>query len=454
MTTSIWQLVAQIGVERVLNSIPEGLLVAAFAWLLLRVIKQQNSGTRFAVWFSALLAVAALPFVPRHAAGAAAASASSRQIILSSFWAVAIFFGWAVIAFVAMARLVAGLINVRKLRRESSAIATSDLSPVLRHTLEEMQLSRPVAICRSSAVAVPTAIGFFKPAILIPEWALKELSAEELRIILVHESAHLKRWDDWTNLAQKVVRAIFFFHPAIWWIEKRLSLEREMACDDLVLAATANSRAYAECLVALAERSAMRRGIAMGHAVIGHARDITVRLAQILNVNRPSATRVLKPALVVMSLFGVLSIMVLPDAPTLIAFENSQPAPVLASAETPTLQGAAVIPARVNIGSKSETGLSRSKSENGLSHKTAVKATAGYANKAVVAKHVQNRTNFVPLVQAAFTHPVPAPQFFVVMRTTEYDGRGSAIVNFTVWRITFASPAQKAVQQGVAARSI
>jgi len=83
VTISIWQRVAQVGVERALNSIPEGLLVAIFAWLLLRVIKGQNAGTRFAVWFSALVAVAVLPFVPRHVAGVAVASASSRQIVLS-----------------------------------------------------------------------------------------------------------------------------------------------------------------------------------------------------------------------------------------------------------------------------------------------------------------------------------------------------------------------------------
>lgn len=445
MTTCIWQLVAQVSVERVLNSIPEGLLVAIFAWLLLRVIKRQNAGTRFAVWFSALVAVVVLPFVPRHVAGVAVASASSRQMVLSSFWAVAIFVGWAVIAVVATARLVAGLIRVRKLRRECSAIAPSDLPPALRQTLDETRLTRPMAICRSCAVTVPTAIGFFKPTILIPEWVLKELSPEELKIILLHECAHLQRRDDWTNLAQKIVRAIFFFHPAIWWIEKRLSLEREMACDDLVLATTANSRAYAECLVVLAEKSAVLRGLAMAQTVIGHAREISLRLAQILNVNRPGATSVLKPALVVMSLFGVLSVVALPDAPILIAFENKQPAPLLAAVETSAWQGAVVTPASVRIESKSETG---------LSHRTVVRTRAALAAKAVVAKHAHSQTNSGPLMQAALGNAVPAQQFLVVMQTTEYDGRGSAILNFTVWRITFASPAHKAVQQGIVARSI
>jgi len=80
---------------------------------------------------------------------------------------------------------------------------------------------------------VPTAIGFFQPAVIVPAWTLRELSAEELHSVLLHELAHLRRWDDWTNLAQELVGALFFFHPAVWRIGSRLSLEREMACDYL-----------------------------------------------------------------------------------------------------------------------------------------------------------------------------------------------------------------------------
>ena len=84
--------------------------------------------------------------------------------------------------------------------------------------------------------------------------------------------AHSGNSTDWTNLAQKLVRTVFFFHPAVWWIERRLSLEREMACDEAVLAETENPRAYAECLVSLAEKSFVRRGLALAQAVVGRAR--------------------------------------------------------------------------------------------------------------------------------------------------------------------------------------
>jgi beta-lactamase regulating signal transducer with metallopeptidase domain len=444
MTASTWQLVAQVGVERVLNSIPEGLAVAVFAWFLLRIVKRQNSGTRFAVWFSALLSIAALPIVPRHAGGGTVVAATSREIVLPSSWAVAIFVVWAAVAAVAMTRLVAGLASVRRLRRQCLAIAPSKLPPTLRQTLAAPRLTRSLTICRSSAVTVPTAIGFFKPAIVIPEWVLRELSPDELKIILLHECAHLERRDDWTNLVQKIVRAIFFFHPAIWWIEKRLSLEREMACDDLVLAATANSRAYAQCLLALAEKSALRRGSAMVQAVVSHAREISLRLAQILNGNRPRATRVLKPALVVMTLFGVLALVMLPEAPTLIAFENPQPAPPLAAAGTRARQGATVTPASTPGDGRSETGLTRG---------TVMKTTPAHPVRAFAVKQVE-RPDSAAWARTAVRRSTPSPQFLLVMQTTDYTGHNSVILSFTVWRITFASPPPNTVPQAVAARSI
>ena len=442
MTASTWQLLAQVGVERVLNAIPEGLAVAVFAWFLLWIVKRQNSGTRFAVWFSALLSVAALPLVPRHAVGGSVASVSRHEIVLPSFWAVAIFVGWAVFAVLAMTRLVAGLASVRRLRRQCRAIAPSNLPPTLRQALESLRLTRPITICRSPAVAVPTAIGFFNPAIVFPEWVLRELSPDELKIILLHECAHLERRDDWTNLAQKIVRAIFFFHPAIWWIEKRLSLEREMACDDVVLAATANSRAYARCLLALVEKSAIRRGFSLAQAVVSHAREISLRLAQILNGNQPGATRVLKPALVIMTLFGVLALVIVPEAPTLIAFENQQPAPPLASAETRARQGATVTAANT-----------RGDAETGLTRGAVMKTTPAHPGRTLAVKQVE-RPYSAAWVRTAVRRSAPSPQVLVVMQTTEYAGRNSVILSFTVWRITFASPSPNAVQQAVAARSI
>ena len=312
----------QLIAERVLNSIPEGLLIALFAWLLLRIVGRQNSGTRFAIWFSALVAIALIPFVPALRLGGSMARAVHAEVMLPGSWALRIFAGWALVAFVAAARLALGLWRLRSLRDDAQPL--TDVDPVLLATIDQCRAVRQVEVCSSRKVRVPTAVGFFRPIVLIPEWAAHELSPIELQAIVLHEFAHLRRRDDWTNLFQKIVRTMLFFHPAVLWIEQRLTLEREMACDDAVLAEMQNPHVYARCLVSLAEKSLVQRGIAVTQAAISRAKDTTLRVAQILDLERPKATRVFAPA-VAASVLGFVGVglVVLPNAPRLIAFEKT-----------------------------------------------------------------------------------------------------------------------------------
>jgi hypothetical protein len=207
------------------------------------------------------------------------------------------------------------------------------VDPAIARTLDESP--RRIELCASDIVRVPTAMGFVKPGVVIPSLALRELSPDELNAVILHEVAHLRRWDDWTNLAQKVLRALFFFHPAVWWVESRLSLEREMACDDMVLARTANPRAYAECLVLLAEKNLLQRGIALAQAAVGRVRQTSLRVLQILDTRRTHAIGVWKPAPWVVAGFSALCLISAAHAPMLVAFGDptiTPPAPLSASA--------------------------------------------------------------------------------------------------------------------------
>jgi hypothetical protein len=103
-----------------------------------------------------------------------------------------------------------------------------------------------------------------------------------LRQVILHEVSHLRRRDDWTNLGQQILKALLFFHPAVWWIERRISLEREMACDDMVLRQTSDRRTYAECLVTMAEKSYLHRALMLAHAAVTRMRDTTRRVHRIL----------------------------------------------------------------------------------------------------------------------------------------------------------------------------
>ena len=451
------QTVAQISVERILNALPEGFLVALFAWVLLRVLRRQNSGTRFAVWFLALLTVAALPVLGGLGPGRALTSSvgvwgnTRPAITVPGSWALFAFSAWALMASVAILRLVAGLWRLRVLRRSCSAIAAADLDPVVRRAVASIRASG-LAIATSDSMRVPAAIGFFNRTIILPAWALQEMPPEDLNVILLHEFAHLRRGDDWTNLIQKIVRALFFFHPAVWWIESRLSVEREMACDDAVLAETSNPHGYASCLVSLLEKSMAHRLAhrppadkrwSMAQAAVHRAREASLRLAQILDTKRPVATRVWKPALAMVGVFSVACLAVLPHTPQFVAFDRG----VVARDSAPEYSAAVRQPASQSLPSTTST--------NGvpgvparLNPSSALRADGRDARRSIPRPHeVAHRANSAPLPEQLVAVSASADQAFVpqfqtlvFIEATQYVTSDSSMWSVQVWRVTLLGP--------------
>ena len=101
------------------------------------------------------------------------------------------------------------------------------------------------------------ALGILRPIIVFPADLVEKLSADKLALILMHELAHVRRWDNLTRLLlQRLVSAVLFFHPAVWLCGRMLRREAEQACDDLVVCSTGRSEAYARGLAHVAERAA------------------------------------------------------------------------------------------------------------------------------------------------------------------------------------------------------
>lgn len=107
--------------------------------------------------------------------------------------------------------------------------------PLLLRLRKQIGLRREVTSQRSSSVSEPVLLGFWKPVVLFPDGLLENLSSAELESILLHELAHAKRRDNWTAAFAHVVTCIFWFYPLLWWIEKRMHSERELACDEMVI---------------------------------------------------------------------------------------------------------------------------------------------------------------------------------------------------------------------------
>ena len=283
------QSAAQGAVEQMALSLVAGSALAASAWTALRMAPRQSSRARFALWFGVLVSIALLPALALLHFHARVDAGTSAWLTIPESWTIYIFGFWAIAASAGLARVAAGLWQVRRVRASCEEIAADALPELVRQTLSTFLSRRAVRLCVSDAVRVPTAIGFFRPTVVIPRWLLAELPASELNQIVLHELAHLARWDDWTNLAQKTLRAALFFHPAVWWIDERLSLEREMACDDVVIAATEDRHSYAQCLALLAEKTFGRRGAALAQAAVHRIQQLTTRVIRILEPQTATA---------------------------------------------------------------------------------------------------------------------------------------------------------------------
>jgi hypothetical protein len=245
----------------------------------------------------------------------------------------------------------------------------------------------------------------------------------------------------------------------VWWIEKRISVEREMACDDVVLAETANPHGYAACLVSLLEKSLAHRLAqrltdkrwAMAQAAVHRAREASLRLAQILDKNRPAATRVWKPALGMVGAFSVACLMALPHAPQFVAFDRGAPtshsdpvslAAVSQSSFGPLLPPAAIVPAGFQThGSQSARATNRGTTAKVVHARvnTDTVAEQQIAPARVVAtgsSAAPPRERVVEASASADQEVVPQFRTLVFIEATQYGNSDSAVWSVQVWRVT------------------
>ena len=130
------QSVAQLSAERILNCTAEGMVIALLAWLVLRAIGPQNSNTRFAVWFAALLGIAMLPLFGNWASSGAG-MAQRSEITMPGSWALYIFAAWLLMAAAGLLRVGLGFWHLRRLRKSCVPVDVATLDPVLGKTLKD-----------------------------------------------------------------------------------------------------------------------------------------------------------------------------------------------------------------------------------------------------------------------------------------------------------------------------
>ena len=188
-----------------------------------------------------------------------------------------------------MARLLVGMIAVQWMSRRTEVVIDAPWLPLARRLAADLGVSPRVTFLRSPRATMPMAWGICRPAVLMPADA-DEWPVERLRIVLLHELAHVKRRDCLTHLLAQASCAVYWFNPLAWMAARHARAERERACDDLVLAAGTRGSDYAEELLEIAR--VMRAGrfpavLAGATLAMAHRSQLEGRLLAILDPRIP-----------------------------------------------------------------------------------------------------------------------------------------------------------------------
>jgi beta-lactamase regulating signal transducer with metallopeptidase domain len=341
----------------------ESLLLAAFLTIVVRCMPGLSPKAAFRLWGVGFLLSVLLPLCPSSLHGAAlslvhrvsgdavraggaapmqaAAQGATRHAVflhLSPAWAIAICALWATAALFALFRLSYGAWSLSRLVRNASPAPEC-----IQHTYDQWIAAEApntgdraarARLLVTEGLAAPSACGLFGPSILLPMGLAEDLSEEELESVLRHEAAHLRRWDDWSTVAIRLVRALLPCAVALSSIERRMSRAREMACDDAALrrcsAEPGHAVRYAACLARLAEKNMRQpwRGLAPGLG--GEGSQLAARVGHILRSGevfvRPGRLRV---AAAVWAGLGMAAALL--SAPAFCSFNAEAPAPEVAA---------------------------------------------------------------------------------------------------------------------------
>ncbi|MCX6598791.1 MAG: M56 family metallopeptidase [Acidobacteria bacterium] len=291
------------------NAVVMAAALAAAIWMVERWFAAASSGGRAVLCTAALLAAGLVPAIALWTPTAlpavtmlvdAKAVAAAATVPGTRFSWVAVLVGLAgMAALIRAVWLVRGLLGLRALRQRSAATA----DPAIRH---------------SPHVATPVTFGFLQPVILVPEAQWGQMPAAVREAVLAHEQAHIVRRDFLWNLGVEVATLTLWWHPAVIWLKRRLTLARECSCDELAAARVAD---YAERLLEAATQLAPGRPPAYALGVLDgdSLSNLNSLEARMLNLTRnsfprPAARRALMAASVVLLSVTALTVTLFPVA--------------------------------------------------------------------------------------------------------------------------------------------
>jgi bla regulator protein blaR1 len=225
-----------------------GLMLIAPMATFLFYSQQRANSTDFVK--SSPLAAAAWPI----ARGNTAASGTIPQFRLRSLdalpWLVEV---WLLGVALFSLRSAGGFLLLERERRRHSTVVKDWVLEICYTLQDQLGIRRAVQYCECTFLQAPAVIGWFRPIVFLPATALTGLSEEQLRVVIAHELAHIRRFDAFVNIFQVCVETLLFYHPAVWWLNRRIRAEREHCCDETAVALCGNAVEYARALTLMEE---------------------------------------------------------------------------------------------------------------------------------------------------------------------------------------------------------
>jgi beta-lactamase regulating signal transducer with metallopeptidase domain len=260
-----------------LDGLWQGGIIAAIAAGATALVPQRQAATRYAVWFTALVALALVPVftvwhpvpafaplpMPVEHTAVATSVITARAASATGMWLLA---AWLIGVAVCFLRL---------------GVSHARIARIVRNATQAPEFG--AGVVTSNELSVPIAAGLFKPVVVIPASLAMTLERSDLESIVAHERAHIRRMDVAGNLVQRVVEACLFFNPWIYVIGRQLIAEREAACDDWAVSATGEADRYATCLAQLGQGAPNSRVPLLTPSAIGSRHMLVGRIARLLN---------------------------------------------------------------------------------------------------------------------------------------------------------------------------
>jgi uncharacterized protein (TIGR03435 family) len=236
------------------------------------------------------VSVAASFHAPHAASGGRSGFRSIPRFFATEYdravWLTRVSAAWMTGVVVFWLRLLGGWMIAERLRRQRVRAAPGRWQDTLDGLRTQLRVSRPVRLLVSGLVHAPTVVGLLRPVVLVPAGALAGLPAEQMEALLLHELAHIRRYDYLVNALQNMVEALLFYHPAVWWVSGQMRFERELCCDDVAVAVTGDAQNYARALAEVGAAEHRHYHVAVASTSGG---SLAKRVARLLGVPRPAS---------------------------------------------------------------------------------------------------------------------------------------------------------------------